>query len=387
MERLVIYGKGRAGMYAYEQISNSNRRSVIGFIDNYVADSTDEGDSLPTWTEREFIDSGKELNEQATILIAMRNEAVVSQRAAALLAADIRDVRLLRFCAIEGSLPLFSERGEWQDAWVPHVKDVKPVLPYLEYQVADECNLKCRACMHFSNLINEPCHSELGEFVHMLSALKKKFSSIQKIRLMGGEPLLNPELPLFIRKAREAFPLADIRVVTNGLLIPRVHQPLLDAMRLAGASFDISQYPPTRKIADKIVAFLTEQQIQFCLSSPIKKFQIRTSSGGSNAGEVFEKSCLSKTCTFLRGNRLYICPHIPMLYEMKEYFGFQISEAELEQNSFDVEDDNMDGWKILGRLQDPFTLCRYCALDCIDIPWSAGVPQKSDWFVDGKDES
>ena len=66
-------------------------------------------------------------------------------------------------------------------------------MEYVEYQVADECNLKCKGCLHFSNLVSAPVHPILGEFERSLIHLKGKFSNIATFRLMGGEPLLNEE--------------------------------------------------------------------------------------------------------------------------------------------------------------------------------------------------
>jgi molybdenum cofactor biosynthesis enzyme MoaA len=41
------------------------------------------------------------------------------------------------------------------------------------------------------------------------------------ILLMGGEPLLHPELERFFPAARTAFPSAKIKIVTNGILLSK----------------------------------------------------------------------------------------------------------------------------------------------------------------------
>lgn len=75
---------------------------------------------------------------------------------------------------------------------------------------------------------------------------------VKRIRLMGGEPLLNPELPKFISITREVFPDSNIRVVTNGILIPYVDTAVLKTMNQYFVGFDITQYPPTKMIKEKI---------------------------------------------------------------------------------------------------------------------------------------
>lgn len=73
---------------------------------------------------------------------------------------------------------------------------------YLETHVADMCNLKCRGCMHFSNIAIHPNYPDLQKFERDFRRLSELFSNIFIIRLMGGEPLLNPGLGEYIRIAR-----------------------------------------------------------------------------------------------------------------------------------------------------------------------------------------
>ena len=118
-------------------------------------------------------------------------------------------------------------------------------LLYLETHVADICNLKCRGCMHFSNIAIHPNYPDLQEFERDFSRLSELFSNIFIIRLMGGEPLLNPKLHDYIKVVRQYFPAAELRIVTNGLLIPKQPDDLWEVMRECHAAMDISPYPPT----------------------------------------------------------------------------------------------------------------------------------------------
>ena len=83
----------------------------------------------------------------------------------------------------------------------------------------------------------------------------------------------------------------------------------------------------------------------------------------------------------LRGDMLYVCPHIPMLYEVQKHFGLSIKQSELENNGLNLSDKELSGWDILQRLQEPFSLCRFCSLTTKEIEWKTGNPDKEDWFV------
>ena len=69
----------------------------------------------------------------------------------------------------------------------------------IEYHVIDKCNLNCKSCSHFSNLVDK-------EIPKSLDQIKKDFKKIwdltdqgstycvEKVTLLGGEPLLYPYL-------------------------------------------------------------------------------------------------------------------------------------------------------------------------------------------------
>ena len=113
----------------------------------------------------------------------------------------------------------------------------KPRLDYLEFHLADHCNLNCRGCAHMSN-IAEPHLADLDQYIKDIARLRDLFWGIDRIRLMGGEPLLNDQLPEFIKVTREFFPDTDMHVVTNGLLLTQNKQTLLRVMHDNHCSFN-----------------------------------------------------------------------------------------------------------------------------------------------------
>ena len=62
-----------------------------------------------------------------------------------------------------------------------------PSLRYLEFQITDRCNLRCRHCY-----IGESLHQDL--LIEKILKILKEFEKIQGLRLLlsGGEPLLHP---------------------------------------------------------------------------------------------------------------------------------------------------------------------------------------------------
>ena len=117
--------------------------------------------------------------------------------------------------------------------------------PFLDVHAADHCNLGCAGCLHYApvaprNLLDP------GKYERDLAALapvpgvQAYFAAVV---LMGGEPLLNPDLPEIIRITRRYFPDTEIGLSTNGLLLRRMSDEFWQASRDAGVKLRISAYP------------------------------------------------------------------------------------------------------------------------------------------------
>ncbi len=234
----------------------------------------------------------------------------------------------------------------------------KPYFDYFEYHVSDHCNLKCRGCGHYSN-VAEPHFGDLEKYIRDLKRLKELFCGIEIIRLMGGEPLLNKNLPDFIFWTRNIFPDSDIMVVTNGLLIPQIEEKVLETMSKYFVRFDISLYPPTQKIKEKIELRCIENDVNYHFSTPINEFyDCMNYNGDSNKYIAYEK-CKSNHCHFLEEGKISVCS-MPILYKnqrKKLLWEMCIGENDI----IDLYDPNLDGYKLKEFLSKPMEVCRYCS--------------------------
>lgn len=104
-------------------------------------------------------------------------------------------------------------------------------VPKLELHLAHACNLRCEGCSHFSNYAL-PGRVTLAEAGGWLEAWAARLAPV-RLSLLGGEPLLNPELPGFLQLARRLWPRTLLRLVTNGLLLGRWESlwPVLEETR------------------------------------------------------------------------------------------------------------------------------------------------------------
>lgn len=89
----------------------------------------------------------------------------------------------------------------------------------LEIHASYHCNLSCRGCMHLSPLEmhNFPCPEALQRDLNILSSVLHA----NVLRLLGGEPLLNPALPRLIAIAQGSGIANRLCLSTNGILLPQ----------------------------------------------------------------------------------------------------------------------------------------------------------------------
>jgi hypothetical protein len=89
----------------------------------------------------------------------------------------------------------------------------------LELHVTHTCNLACESCSHYSNH-GHSGNLDLDRADHWMAMWSKRID-VEEIRLLGGEPTVHPDFPEFIPLARRHWPLARIRIVTNGFFLRR----------------------------------------------------------------------------------------------------------------------------------------------------------------------
>ncbi len=114
----------------------------------------------------------------------------------------------------------------------------------LEYNLTEHCNLSCYGCDHASPLLPTK-FAVVTEFTRDLEALAPVFHSNQ-LRIVGGEPLLHPDLLDFLREGRRIAIADSIVLYTNGVLLhemPAELWGLIDELH-------ISAYPGVRRRLD-----------------------------------------------------------------------------------------------------------------------------------------
>lgn len=106
-------------------------------------------------------------------------------------------------------------------------------LADLRISVIDRCNFRCPYCMPeeaypadhaFLRARDRLDFDEIGRIARVFVSL-----GVRKLRLTGGEPLLRRDLPELVARLAAIDGIEDLALTSNGVLLPRLAQPLRDA--------------------------------------------------------------------------------------------------------------------------------------------------------------
>jgi len=145
---------------------------------------------------------------------------------------------------------------------------------YLEYHICDHCNLNCVGCFHNAPLVKEPVFRTVESFKSDLKQIKKFIPNNTPIGLdlLGGEPLLHPEILDFIKVAKNIIPVTEI--ITNGILLPKMSQEFFDIINNYNINIKWSKY-------------FESEEIQAILETKVNNYQILNAKFLLNKGYNF----------------------------------------------------------------------------------------------------
>lgn len=244
----------------------------------------------------------------------------------------------------------------------------KKIVPYpylrsIEYHLADHCNYNCWGCDHFSPLA-EKVLTPFNMFKRDMDRLSQiSCKRLGRISLMGGEPLLNPDVIKFMEHARECFPDTVINLCTNGILLDKQDDSFWDACSRNNINILITDYSIKLNLesldakSEKFKVSINHRNptsIKSFIHCPLDE------KGGQDPVHSFLSCHQGNTCMHLRNGRLYPCNIPANIHHYNRFFSKNLKVD--DRDSIDIfKAESMDD--ILSFLSRPIPFCRYCDVD------------------------
>ena len=254
----------------------------------------------------------------------------------------------------------------------------------ISVHLAEHCNLNCASCDHFSPLA-EAEFIDPGELERDLKRIGEIFSyDCESITLLGGEPLLHPEIITIMKIARKHFSECTIYVFTNGVILSKKEDAFWQACHDNNISIIISAYPikigieKIKMLAEKFKVSVNWAWEQETNSRNIFYVQRVNLKGDSDIKLNFAMCTRGNSCITLSHGRIFTCTFAPYVHHFNKYFhqNVKITEADYVNIYDDVTAD-----EILTKLAEPIPACRYC--DTVSpgraIKWGISKREISEW--------
>jgi hypothetical protein len=202
-------------------------------------------------------------------------------------------------------------------------------IPYAEMLVSYACNLHCDGCQNYSNYALKGS-VETAVSIADMRAWSRRISP-RVFRILGGEPLLHPDLAQLIRVAAECWPNAQRTLVTNGLLINR-RDDILEALLETGTIIEVSIHSNDPKYLERMKPGMAA--LKSWIAQGVRwnfgdsRGFIRTYRGIGKHMRPYNHDpvkawiiCSARECVNIYDSRLWKCPTISMLAKPLEKFG------------------------------------------------------------------
>ncbi len=359
---IAIFGHGEIGIGIYRDIKNKRKDlKVLGFINSFSS-STIENIHVYSINELNNIKDSIDY-----VIIASVSDKTIKEIKKTLACNNFFNIVDIPVKKLKKYLQT-KKRKKFN-----YKKIFLPTLKYLETHLTDHCNLNCKACSHYCNIAPE-CFANIDEFKINLLRLSKIFSNIETIRLMGGEPLLHPDINLFLKAARNLFPDSKIKLVTNGIMLQRMSTDFWQTCKQNGIMIDISKYPYTEKIFSKLVNMCEINDVKTEIINIGYEFYCFHNPNANSEPQKALNNCRKYFyCPILIGDRIYICAKSYFVKNYNQRFLKNIPVAD------GIDINSNSGSNILKYIETPVETCKYCSYEWKKIDWEVSKHEEDEW--------
>lgn len=236
-------------------------------------------------------------------------------------------------------------------------------IPFLEFSITTKCTLNCADCCALIPPFAKKGHINLNfaDFKKQLDAVCK-VANIRHLVLLGGEPLINPELPEMVDYAAKKENISIIRITTNGTMLPS--KKLLEAINNNPKRiyFYLSNYSANPELTsllkyEQLKNVLHENNIKFQMVDSwnwLKEEGMAKDASSDEKTKERMKNCYRIKCSQILNGKFGICSKALGAKEL----GLLEDDSFIEVlNSQNLKQDLINFYQ-----QEIINACKYCIL-------------------------
>jgi organic radical activating enzyme len=176
----------------------------------------------------------------------------------------------------------------------------------LEYHITDHCNLRCDHCCSYSPILKKWL-ADPADFRRDLVAVRRVVRP-EFLKIVGGEPLLHPQLEELLAIAYELRVGDRIQLTTNGILLEQLSARSWDCIQ----KLSVSLYPEPALPRTLIRAVAREAarrnvEVSWKMQDKFTCLDRSTLATPAQARETYADCWIRHRCNSIKNGRFYSC--------------------------------------------------------------------------------
>lgn len=305
---VIIYGAGVCGEIVYRGLES------IGKVPLFFCDSNEKKDVL--WNVPIIMPQELTEYKNAVVLLASFNYFYEMKKECELLGVEnYYDIEYILNLAIPEerlsyqAQDVYANKGRYLDIINHSPEENRLCIGKIEITVSEICSLKCKDCSYLMPHYKKPRNIPIEDCMYYIDRLLEYVDRISELRLLGGEPLMHPELWKLINKYVQEEKIGIIDVHTNGTIIPS--ESVLQSFQNEKVIVHISDYNVANNKIDQLIELFKENNIKFFARKYDKWLQFGDMEDKHYSLDRLQEAfwrCTARNCLTLKGSRLYHCP-------------------------------------------------------------------------------
>jgi hypothetical protein len=241
----------------------------------------------------------------------------------------------------------------------------------LESNIVRRCINHCGSCSHASPFA-EPYFMKPEQLAKDLATLKP-FIHAGLFSILGGEPLLHPQICDFIDAVKASGISDTVEVLTNGMLLERMPEAFWEKLqRLVVSAYPNKFTPAMRRLAEE----RSKRHGFFFGAREYTEFYRQFKHEPDDGAESFKDCPWKLRCWTVHDGYFFLCPQSAFFTDSimglpQTTDGLPIDEKLTEQKLADFINQ-----------KEPFVSCRICHSYKEIVPWHEITTNHEDWVKD-----
>jgi len=308
-------------------------------------------------------DEGYRIEDLTAIAVAMSNERDAHRLATWLARRVGHDVEPHAHAGAPSLAADFAGRIGGSPARARYTRDAegRVEVEAFEVHVAEHCNLRCANCCNMSPLVADKILS-----LQALDAILSRVATAVRadvLKIMGGEPLLHPQIATVVRMLRASGIGKRVRLFTNGLLLARMDESFWSSLD----EMTISSYA-SAPVKPLILELAREKSRAHDFVLNVKRVDEFTQvlspqfeRDDAAVASTFERCWLRHRCLVARNERFYMCTRAAYADDFVARAAHEPAPLDRSRDGVSLDESDLAGAieRYMNR-DTPLGACRYC---------------------------